>query len=161
MFQPGSEQRLDQSLGPTPELADAPCLRSVGCASSSVDLGNSFKTTIRATGRACTAEATELLPAYVSRYAHNDYTCTFPMLTVDVVSLLLGDERTRGAVTASVAVVLLVLLRKILAAGASVAVTAPLSVRCPKFSGQGSNRILIREGTGSSAWETETIHTRV
>jgi len=34
-------------------------------------------------------------------------------------------------------------------------------VRCPKLSGQGSNRILIWKGTGSSAGEAETIHSRV
>jgi hypothetical protein len=31
-------------------------------------------------------------------------------------------------------------------------------LRCPQLSGQGSNRILIRKGTGSSAGETEKIH---
>jgi anti-sigma regulatory factor (Ser/Thr protein kinase) len=35
---------------------------------------------------------------------------------------------------------------------------AALTLRCPKLSGQGSNRILIRKGTGSSARETEKIH---
>jgi N12 class adenine-specific DNA methylase len=34
-------------------------------------------------------------------------------------------------------------------------------VRCPRFFGQGSNRILIWKGTGSSAGQTETIHFRV
>jgi hypothetical protein len=34
-------------------------------------------------------------------------------------------------------------------------------LRCPKLSGQGSNRILIWKGTGSSAGEAETIHSRV
>jgi hypothetical protein len=34
-------------------------------------------------------------------------------------------------------------------------------VRCPKLSGQGSNRILIWKGTGSSAGEAKTIHSRV
>ena len=32
------------------------------------------------------------------------------------------------------------------------------SLRCPQLSGQGSNRILIRKGTGSSARETEKVH---
>jgi len=36
-----------------------------------------------------------------------------------------------------------------------------LTLRCPRFSGQGSNRILIWKGTGSSAGQTETIHFRV
>jgi nitroreductase len=36
-----------------------------------------------------------------------------------------------------------------------------LGLRCPRLSGQGSNRILIGKGTGSSAGETETIHSRV
>ena len=30
-------------------------------------------------------------------------------------------------------------------------------VRCPELSGQGSNRIVIRKGTGSSSAESETI----
>lgn len=71
-----------------------------------------------------------LLPAYVCQYAHNDgCSCTCPMMTGDVVSLLLGDERPRSAMAASFAVVLPVLLREFLAAGAAVAVGAPLSVR--------------------------------
>jgi hypothetical protein len=35
------------------------------------------------------------------------------------------------------------------------------NVRCSRFSGQGSNRILIGKGAGSSAGETEAIHSRV
>jgi hypothetical protein len=39
--------------------------------------------------------------------------------------------------------------------------TVALALRCPKLSGQGSNRILIWKGTGSSAGEAKTIHSRV
>jgi hypothetical protein len=51
------------------------------------------------------------------------------MVTGDVVSLLLGNERPRSAMAASFAVVLPVLQRKFPAAGATVAVAAPLSIR--------------------------------
>ena len=40
-------------------------------------------------------------------------------------------------------------------------IRAPSTLRCPELSGQGSNRILVRKGTGSSAGETETIYSRV
>jgi len=57
---------------------------------------------------------------------------------------------------------LLIALRK----AGSTAIAAPLCagcgkslrLRCPKLSGQGSNRILIRKGTGSSARKSEKIH---
>jgi hypothetical protein len=50
-------------------------------------------------------------------------------VTGEGLSLLLGYERLRSAVTASYAVVLPVLRRKFLTAGTSVAVAAPPSVR--------------------------------
>jgi len=75
------------------------------------------------------AEEVRLLPSYVSRYAHDDAcACARPVVTGEVVSLLLGYERPRGAVTAPFAVVEAVLCWEFLTAGAVVAVAAPPSV---------------------------------
>ena len=77
-----------------------------------------------------TAEKVRLLPAHVSRYAHDDASARArPVVTREVVSFLLGYERPRNAVTASYAVVQSVLRWKFLTAGAVVAVAAPFSVR--------------------------------
>lgn len=76
------------------------------------------------------AEKAELIPAHVSRYAHDDAcACARPVVTGEVVSFLLGYERPRSAVSASYAAVQGVLRRKFLTAGTTAAVAAPSSVR--------------------------------
>jgi hypothetical protein len=45
-----------------------------------------------------------------------------------------------------------------LAAGEPGGLAVVVCVRCPTVPGQGSNRILIRKGTGSNAGKAEKLH---
>ena len=116
--------RPHRAVAPPPPPKIAACARSAQ------------KSLLRASGSirwiplSPTAKKVGLLPAYVSRHAHDDAcACTCPVVTGEVVSLLLGYERPRGAVTAPFAVVQGVLRWEFLTAGAVVEVAVPPSVR--------------------------------